>query len=401
MTAAKTGATPPSRVEPPPRAGARPTGPDGRGVMALTEQLTALVGQRVLPLGAVTNHGKERAMKRRRVFRLIAILFTVWTLLDASAAEARKTRPPGSPRPSQHRRCHPGTVCRHGTGFCNDAGRCCNTADGDVACGSSCCEFATQACCGGSTCVDVLQDNDNCGGCGIVCSGGKSCQNRVCTCPAGTTDCGDTCVDTQSDDNNCGACGNACSAGESCSLGRCGCSDPSQLSCDGQCIDVSGDRNNCGACGNVCSAGRDCVGGQCQLPCDACHERVNNVCVLKDIDKDTVCDGACVDTRTDSDNCGTCGKVCVGGDTCQNGVCTGGGCPEQWFSCGVSYPPHVERVCCRNGSTCSIGERGASCCSEGTFACPNLDGYCCPAGYQCCGNHLGYPCVPPGAQCPE
>src|SRR4029077_8775681 len=34
------------------------------------------------------NHGKERAMVRRRVFRLIAILFTTWALLGASAAEA-------------------------------------------------------------------------------------------------------------------------------------------------------------------------------------------------------------------------------------------------------------------------------------------------------------------------
>jgi hypothetical protein len=128
---------------------------------------------------------------------------------------------------------------------------------------------------------------------------------------------------------------------------------------------------------------------------------VNNVCVLKDLDKTLVCDGVCVDPKTDSNNCGSCDNVCLGSDTCQNGVCTGGGCPDQWHSCGVAYPPHVTNVCCLNGYTCSIGERDASCCGEGTFACANLDGYCCPAGYQCCGNHLGYPCVPPGAQCPE
>ena len=376
-------------------------------------------------------------MERRRVFRLIAILFTMCALLDMSAAEARNPRPPRPPR-----RCHPGKVCRHGTGFCNDAGRCCDTMDGDVACGSNCCEPG-QACCGGTTCADVQQDNNNCGGCGIVCSGGRSCQNGVCTCPDGRDDCPAGCVDTQSDNNNCGgcdghciggtecqdgvcacphttdaicndqcvnllfddancgACGNACAASEKCFLGRCGCSDPAQLDCDGQCIDGFSDRNNCGQCGNVCPAGQDCVGGQCQQQCDACQQRVNNVCVLKDPDKDTVCDGVCVDTRTDSNNCGSCGNICVGGDTCQNGVCTGGGCPDQWHSCGVAYPPHVTNVCCLNGSTCSIGERGASCCGEGTYACPNLDGYCCPAGYQCCGNHLGYPCVPPGAQCPE
>ena len=81
--------------------------------------------------------------------------------------------------------------------------------DGDVACGSNCCEFGTQACCGGNTCVDVLQDNNNCGGCGIVCSGGRSCQNRVCACPDGEPLCNDVCVNVLFDDANCGACGNA------------------------------------------------------------------------------------------------------------------------------------------------------------------------------------------------
>ena len=67
-------------------------------------------------------------MQRRRVFRLIAILFTVWALLDLSAAEARTPR-----------RCHPGRACQHGSGVCNDAGQCCVTFAGEVACGTTCC----------------------------------------------------------------------------------------------------------------------------------------------------------------------------------------------------------------------------------------------------------------------
>jgi hypothetical protein len=103
---------------------------------SIPQQLTALAGQQVLPGRAVTNHGKERAMKRRRDVRLIAILFTMVMLLGVSAAEARNPRPPRPPRPP--RRCHPGTVCRHGTGFCNDAGRCCDTCQDGLCIGSAC-----------------------------------------------------------------------------------------------------------------------------------------------------------------------------------------------------------------------------------------------------------------------
>jgi hypothetical protein len=373
-------------------------------------------------------------MERRRVFRLIAILFTMWALLDMSAAEARSPRPPRPPR-----RCHPGKVCRHGTGFCNDAGRCCDTMDGDVACGSNCCEFPTQACCDGQTCTDLTQ-NDNCGGCGIVCSGGRTCQDLVCTCPAGTTDCGGECVNTQSDDNNCGACGNACHGGESCQngvcacpsgktdcsgtctdtnsddancgacgnacaadetcfAGRCGCPDATQLDCNGQCTDGFSDPNNCGRCGNVCQAGQNCVGGSCQAPCDACHERVNNVCVLKDLDKTLVCDGVCVDPKTDSANCGSCGNECLGGDTCQNGLCIGSACPApQWHSCGTIG---ATTYCELQGTKCCIGAREATGCGDGTKCAANLDAYCCPADYKICGIWAGYPCVPADAQCPE
>ncbi len=36
-----------------------------------------------------------------------------------------------------------------------------------------------------------------------------------------------------------------------------------QTSCNGTCIDTSSDSNNCGYCGNVCSSGTSCVSGTC------------------------------------------------------------------------------------------------------------------------------------------
>jgi hypothetical protein len=90
------------------------------------------------------------------VFRLIAILFTMWYRYVRRGGAEPSARPPQPPR---NQRCHPGKVCRH-VRFCNDAGRCCDTMDGDVE------QLLRpgQACCGGTTCADVQQDNSNCGG---------------------------------------------------------------------------------------------------------------------------------------------------------------------------------------------------------------------------------------------
>jgi len=295
-------------------------------------------------------------MQRRRVFRLIAILFTMWALLDLSAAEARTPRPPRPPRPP--RRCHPGSLCQHGTGVCNDAGQCCGTSE--FACGTSCCNALPNVGCCDGACV-YTDTEENCGGCGNVCHGGKFCTDGVCACRGGETDCNGFCANLLWDNLNCGACGTQCAEGFSCFLGTCRCADSGQEQCNRQCIDVTGDRNNCGACGNVCPAGQDCIGGQCQPPCDdPCHELVNNVCVLKDPGKDTICNGACVDITTDPNNCGGCGNVCPAGQDCVNGACQSPRCAAPTTDCGGVW-------CCNPGMLCLNNEyTGAPlCCTPG------------------------------------
>ena len=158
-------------------------------------------------------------MERRRVFRLIAILFTVWALLDMSTAEARSPRPPRPPR-----RCHPGATCQHGTGVCNDAGQCCGTSE--FVCGTSCCNALPNVGCCDGACV-YTDTEENCGSCGNVCLGGDTCQNGLCigsACPApdwrscgtigATTYCalqGTTCCVGARDATGCGA-GTKCAA---------------------------------------------------------------------------------------------------------------------------------------------------------------------------------------------
>ncbi|BBN11997.1 hypothetical protein MPTK1_5g16660 [Marchantia polymorpha subsp. ruderalis] len=79
------------------------------------------------------------------------------------------------------------------------------------------------------------------------------------------------------------------------------CSEPNSAGskcCDEVCVDTSSDENNCGSCGRDCSFGKTC------------------------------CDGDCVDLQKDEDNCGRCGLKCPKtisinnlNGKCENGLC--------------------------------------------------------------------------------
>lgn len=81
----------------------------------------------------------------------------------------------------------------------------------------------------------------------------------------------ESCVNYLEDVNNCGSCGNACATGEACNNGSCEpvCGSPEawMLCADGAnnpvCTSYTTDPSNCGGCGNVCAAGATCVSGAC------------------------------------------------------------------------------------------------------------------------------------------
>lgn len=58
--------------------------------------------------------------------------------------------------------------------------------------------------------------------------------------------------------------------------------------------------------GGGCPQGEVLLGGACVIPCDGGTSE---------------CDGGCVDTTTDSANCGACGKACTGPNVCTASVC--------------------------------------------------------------------------------
>lgn len=78
---------------------------------------------------------------------------------------------------------------------------------------------AGQALCGGS-CIDVTEDDANCGDCDVACGDGQICVTSECGCEVGEL-CGDECVDTTANQMHCGDCNNPCPGGQVCVDGGC------------------------------------------------------------------------------------------------------------------------------------------------------------------------------------
>ncbi|MBN1426670.1 hypothetical protein JXA88_19155, partial [Candidatus Fermentibacteria bacterium] len=88
------------------------------------------------------------------------------------------------------------------------------------------------------------------------------------------------------------------------------CGDSSESSCPdgltlcgGECVNLLTDNRFCsadGSCGTACASGQLCNGsGLCVLVCPSGH---------------TICNGRCVDTDLDPDNCGGCADSPAPGD---------------------------------------------------------------------------------------
>lgn len=231
--------------------------------------------------------------------------------------------------------------------FCPGVG-CVDTRTEPRACGPTC-----TACPRGRTCVNgqcAPCDADSEFLCGpTCCPNGAACRQHVCICLDGQELCGNRCVArcTPPKVLNPGTCQCECAA-ITCSPPR---TQLNPTTC--QCECPSG-TTPCGTT-NCCQSTQTCetATGQCQ----GCPQGL------------ILCSDRCVDTQTDSSNCGFCGNACGGGRSCVNGQCGGD------ISCdplNAQCPP-VYDGCIAPGRCCS-------CCPRvhGLFNCGRDDICICP-----------------------
>lgn len=178
-------------------------------------------------------------------------------------------------------------------------------------------------------------------------------------CPCGLTDCGGVCVDVMNDPNHCGGCGIGLLHFQLCRGGAPECLTGFAL-CSGACRPVSSDPDHCGACDNAaCTTGQKCEGGVCGV--GACGAGLTG-CAKSDGRT------ACVDLATGVANCGDCTTVCG-----PNQVCAAGTCRE--------YSPATPCLTCPCAAECTRAQgAGSACCSSLAGAGQNIcvHGTVCP-----------------------
>ena len=152
----------------------------------------------------------------------------------------------------------------------------------------------------------------------------------------------------------------------------------------GKCLSPGGCRCRKSSCRCKCSCSNtDPIVG-CKQPADPCKQAVcsdSGACVIEDVTcpgEQVCCKGACVDLRSDPNNCGRCGHSCPAG-LCYNGACGCSGlpsdCPEG-CTCATRTP--------LPNSTAACGGTDVAC--QDQTPCPNGDSDC-PLGSTC-----GQPC---------
>ena len=140
-------------------------------------------------------------------------------------------------------------------------------------------------------------------------------------------------------------------------------------------------------CRDGCVGPDRCCPGDPPCPEDpkgCCHAPGLDVCTIdgccRELDGMKACNDFCVDTNSNPHHCGDCNVSCGSGETCVNGECGTGPCPDDRFPC----PGNTAPFCAPDGHTCC----GDVSCDSSQVCCDPSQSLCCARGrcadQQCC-----------------
>jgi hypothetical protein len=157
---------------------------------------------------------------------------------------------------------------------------------------------------------------------------------------------------------------------------------------------TTGRRSVCRNAGASCTRNAQCCSGNCETR-RAVPRRDRFRCACEE--GHTLCRTGCSDLQTDVKNCGGCGVVCEGSDTCVDGVCVPSGClnfvenPDtDELVCGVTWDHRELKGCgweyfawegevypCQTDADCQNGADAATPvdCNDGDTICYCEIGY--------------------------
>lgn len=186
--------------------------------------------------------------------------------------------------------------------------------------------------------------------------------------------------------------------GEDCGDSPCG---ESQVCCDGTCVFTISDRNNCGGCGISCSGG-SCSNGMCIAPVDAGNTRCGELracgteCIERSVPQNT--DGR---SSPSFQNCNGCGIACDPMRASSCSVLSGSTTGTPGCLCGEFLQCPPGDVCINDGTTtrCTSLSNDNNNCGEIGNMC--AEGLRCSGGMCVCGSAPGATGCAEGEACCE
>lgn len=127
--------------------------------------------------------------------------------------------------------------------------------------------------------------------------------------------------------------------------------------CGSACIDTASDSKNCGGCNVICGAGTACVSASCGCPPTGSACGQGQSCCG---------DNGCKSLNADINNCGGCGIACAAAGSCVAGSCSGGVIDAGGTAVDMSVP--VSGGCSCTPACPSGVCLGNNCCFEGAVA---------------------------------